>query len=117
MDVKTSTFDAGPLPLVIEPTTAQPPSTAWLLGWIEENTAMLSERVLSHGGILLRGFAVYEVAEFQQVAQSLIPELKPYVEGQSPRTKVADKVYTSTEYPAQFSITFHNELSYAKHPP
>lgn len=117
MDIKTSTFATGPLPLIVEPKDVANPSTASAIEWIEGNSKWLDGKLLIHGGVLLRGFAIYESAEFQLVAQSLIPELKPYVEGQSPRTKVLDKVYTSTEYPAQFSITLHNELSYAKQPP
>jgi len=117
MEIKTSTFQTGPLPLIVQPESAEGTSTPSLIDWIEHHSEWLDKKLLIHGGVLLRGFAVYESAEFQQVAQSLIPELKPYVEGQSPRTKVIDRVYTSTEYPAQYSITLHNELSYAKQPP
>lgn len=117
MDVKTSTFPTGPLPLIVEPQASVSPSPAALIEWIEHNTRWIDTKLLIHGGVLLRGFAVYDAVEFQDVAASLIPELKPYVEGQSPRTKLADRVYTSTEYPAQYSITLHNELSYAKKPP
>jgi alpha-ketoglutarate-dependent taurine dioxygenase len=35
-----------------------------------------------------------------------------YIVGNSPRTKVSDKVYTSTEYPPSETIPLHNELSY-----
>ena len=90
-----STFAIGPLPLIVEPKDLHASSTASLIEWVEGNSKWLDGKLLIHGGILLRGFAVYESAEFQQVAQSLIPELKPYVEGQSPWTKVLDKVYTS----------------------
>lgn len=47
----------------------------------------------------------------------LSPELVAYTEGQSQRTRVLGKVYTSTEYPANEDITMHNELSYAHDPP
>lgn len=117
MDIKTSTFPTGLLPLIVEPLNDPVPSAADLMNWIDERSTWLDAKLKTHGGVLLRGFAVYEPAEFQEVAESLIPELKPYVEGQSPRTKVIDKVYTSTEYPAQYSITLHNELSYARKPP
>lgn len=33
--------------------------------------------------------------------------------GNSPRTKVGSNLYTSTEYPAEFTISMHNELSYS----
>jgi len=35
-----------------------------------------------------------------------------YVEGNSPRTKIHGKVYTSTEHPPEEFISLHNELSY-----
>lgn len=35
-----------------------------------------------------------------------------YIGGNSPRTKVADTVYTSTEYPRQETLSLHQELSY-----
>ncbi len=70
-----------------------------------------------HGGVLFRGFSLPAVDDFERVSRAALPALKPYVEGQSPRTKVADNVYTSTEFPAQYTITLHNELSYAKAPP
>jgi alpha-ketoglutarate-dependent taurine dioxygenase len=35
-----------------------------------------------------------------------------YMEGATPRTLVGEKVYTSTEYPRDQSIAFHNELTY-----
>lgn len=33
--------------------------------------------------------------------------------GDSPRTKVGGNLYTSTEYPPEFTISMHNEMSYA----
>jgi alpha-ketoglutarate-dependent taurine dioxygenase len=35
-----------------------------------------------------------------------------YTEGATPRTELGDKVYTSTEYPADEAIALHNELTY-----
>jgi hypothetical protein len=35
-----------------------------------------------------------------------------YIGGNSPRTKVADAVYTSTEYPSKETLSLHQELSY-----
>jgi alpha-ketoglutarate-dependent taurine dioxygenase len=36
-----------------------------------------------------------------------------YIDGNSPRTKLSDHVYTSTEYDKTRRITMHNELSYS----
>jgi alpha-ketoglutarate-dependent taurine dioxygenase len=35
-----------------------------------------------------------------------------YIGGNSPRTKIADAVYTSTEYPQRETLSLHQELSY-----
>jgi alpha-ketoglutarate-dependent taurine dioxygenase len=35
-----------------------------------------------------------------------------YMEGATPRTELKEKIYTSTEYPADHRIALHNELTY-----
>lgn len=118
MEVKTSNFEqVSSLPFVVEPVETDSATLNDLIIYIDQHRDWLNQSILETGGVLLRGFKIREIEEFQQAAQSLIPELKPYVEGQSPRTKVTGNVYTSTEFPAQFRITLHNELSYTKSPP
>lgn len=118
MEVRTSNLQqGGSLPFVVEPIETENATLEQLTDYIAQNRDWLDRTLLEKGGILFRGFTIRETEEFQQAAQALIPELKPYVEGQSPRTKVTGNVYTSTEFPAQFRITLHNELSYTKTPP
>lgn len=62
--------------------------------------------------LVFRGFDVRE-AELDQVTDRLLPNRLAYVHGNSPRTKVGNNIYTSTEYPAEYVISMHNELSYA----
>ncbi|MET9173284.1 TauD/TfdA family dioxygenase [Streptomyces misionensis] len=50
---------------------------------------------------------------YDAVADLLLPERLAYVHGNSPRTKVGRNLYTSTEYPAEYDISMHNEMSYA----
>ena len=40
----------------------------------------------------------------------LLPNRLAYVHGNSPRTKVGRHVYTSTEYPQEYTISMHNEM-------
>ena len=40
-----------------------------------------------------------------------------YVGGDSPRTKLSSKIYTSTEYPADQQIVLHNEMSFSNNYP
>ncbi|MBS0264207.1 MAG: TauD/TfdA family dioxygenase [Planctomycetes bacterium] len=118
MEIQTSTLPGhGLLPLVVEPTGGESPSSHVLAEYINAHRDWLNLQLHINGGVLFRGFALREVAEFQLVARAILPQLLPYVEGQSPRTKVIDNVYTSTEFPPQYTITPHNELSYTKSPP
>ncbi|QDV53111.1 peptide synthase [Gimesia fumaroli] len=118
MELKTSYLEkVGELPCIVEPMCSGNATLEQLLDQIAVEQNWVNQTLLEKGGVLFRGFRIQETEEFQRVAQALIPELKPYVEGQSPRTKVTGNVYTSTEFPAQFRITLHNELSYTKAPP
>ena len=65
-----------------------------------------------HQALLFRGFDVTE-ASLADVMPALLPERLAYVHGNTPRTKVSDNVYTSTEYPPEYAISMHSELSYA----
>lgn len=66
--------------------------------------------------ITFRGFHVTP-ADLDEVMDVLLPNRLAYVHGNSPRTKVGDKVYTSTEYPPEYTISMHNEMSYAQNWP
>jgi hypothetical protein len=71
------------------------------------------ERVLTQNkAMVFRGFGV-RAADLDQLLSVLLPGRLPYVNGTSPRTKVGQNVYTSTEYPSGLTITMHNELSYS----
>ena len=61
---------------------------------------------------MLRDFHVAE-DDLDRVFDQLLPNRLAYVHGNTPRTKVGDNVYTSTEYPPELTISMHNELSYA----
>lgn len=62
--------------------------------------------------VVLRGFAVTQDS-YDALADLLLPDRLAYVHGNSPRTKVGRNLYTSTEYPAEYEISMHNEMSYA----
>lgn len=108
---------ADALPLVIRPGDPRRRSRRDLVRLIKHEREWLEQKVREHGAVLFRGYAVDTPRDFEKVARTAVPELKPYVEGQSPRTKVRGNVYTSTEYPKQLRVTLHSELSYTKEPP
>jgi acyl transferase domain-containing protein/alpha-ketoglutarate-dependent taurine dioxygenase/acyl carrier protein len=107
--IRTEYLQTGPLPLVVRPNL----DDVDLAGWAERNTDFLDRELMTHGGILFRGFAVPSAAAFERFVNCVTPDLVNYVEGSSPRIMVGDKVYTSTEYPPEFFVSMHNELSYA----
>lgn len=73
--------------------------------WLD---ALLIERK----ALTFRGFGI-EPSELDAVMDRLVPNRLAYVHGNSPRTKVGQNIYTSTEYPPQYTISMHNEMSYA----
>ncbi|HEY0169642.1 MAG TPA: condensation domain-containing protein, partial [Pyrinomonadaceae bacterium] len=106
--VKMSPLSAeSPLPLVVEPATAD----ADLAGWAAHNREAIGRRLGEHGALLLRGFTVDSVDKFEQVAGAVCPRLFGEY-GDLPREGEGGKVYGSTPYPADQSILFHNESSH-----
>lgn len=106
----TQLFDAQPLPIVVEP---DPREDRDLVEWIDANKAHLEAELLRVGGLLFRGFAVDSPARFRAVVERFEMKLLAYVSGNSPRTAIEDKIYTSTEIPPARTIPIHNELSYS----
>jgi alpha-ketoglutarate-dependent taurine dioxygenase len=72
----------------------------------------ISQRLTLEKAIVLRGFGL-AAGQLESALTLLLPERVPYVYGNSPRSKVGADIYTSTEYPGEFTISLHNELSYA----
>ncbi|MDX2547301.1 TauD/TfdA family dioxygenase [Streptomyces sp. WI04-05B] len=72
----------------------------------------LGDLLVREKAVVLRGFAVTQDS-YDPLADLLLPDRLAYVHGNSPRTKVGRNLYTSTEYPAEYEISMHNEMSYA----
>lgn len=118
--IKTRLFQAGRLlPLVIEPEGGARENAALpaLRAWLRDNRDTFESWLHRHGGVLFRGFSVETGADFEALVRDIEPELANYIGGDSPRTKISGKVYTSTEFPEDYRISPHNELSYAPHWP
>jgi len=105
--------DAGEMPLLVEPGGSGDASPAVLAAWAAENRHLLDEWLQRSGAVLLRGFRIGDPEAFRAVAAAVRPELLDYAGGDSPRKSVAERVYTSTEFPPELEIGLHNELSYA----
>jgi alpha-ketoglutarate-dependent taurine dioxygenase len=106
--VRESLLSEGQLlPLILEPASDQ----VDLADWARNNRAYIEEKLYKHGGILFRGFTVGGTEGFERVAASICTEL--FAEyGDLPREGVASSVYTSTPYPEDKVILYHNESSH-----
>jgi alpha-ketoglutarate-dependent taurine dioxygenase len=113
MDKVTAQFiNPHALPLVIEPTDKKVQLSEFLQLLQRENPFYRQE-LLKYGGLLFRNFPIADANDFVAVIKSLqLGKFCSYVGGDSPRTKVAEGVYTSTEAPPSIKLTLHNELSY-----
>jgi hypothetical protein len=95
------------LPLLIEPATEQ----VDLADWARSNRDYVNAKLHKHGGILFRGFGLSTPEDFERVAAAIYNEI--YAEyGDLPREGVAGKIYTSTPYPEDKAILYHNESSH-----
>jgi alpha-ketoglutarate-dependent taurine dioxygenase len=98
----------GPLPLVVQPSV----EGVNLITWAANNVDVIESNLLKFGGILFRGFGLEDHTDFDQFLHAIALPRMHYMEGATPRMELADKVYTSTEYPSDQHIALHNELNY-----
>jgi alpha-ketoglutarate-dependent taurine dioxygenase len=101
---------SSPLPSLIQGGPRAAPED--LRALVERERAELAERVARVGALLFRGFGVVAPAELARVVDAAGEHSLRYVGGDSPRTRLHEQVYTSTECPAGVRIPLHSELSY-----
>ena len=108
--VKTGSLDGDTVafPMVFSPGVED----VNLASWAEKNREQIERELLRHGALLFRGFKIDGVSGFDQFARAVSSDLLSYRERSSPRSEVTAGIYTSTDYPANQSIQFHNEQSY-----
>lgn len=111
--VRTSDGLGGELPLVLTPEVDGVDLVAWVLGRKQWLLAQLHR----YGALLFRGFQICSESRFSQLITSCGITKQEYIEGATPRTKIGDAVYTSTEFPASEVIALHNELTYVRNWP
>ncbi|MCA2219513.1 TauD/TfdA family dioxygenase [Jidongwangia harbinensis] len=87
-----------------------PPSAAGLISYLRAEP--VDDLLVEKKALIFRGFGVTEET-LPEVMDILLPRRLAYVHGNSPRTKVGNNIYTSTEYPPELTISMHNELSYS----
>jgi alpha-ketoglutarate-dependent taurine dioxygenase len=99
-------------PVMINPDSPSNGSVAALREYAAANRAEIDGLLLKHGGILFRGFDLSGPDDFRSCVESLGATPYGYVGGNTPRTRVAVDIFTSTEYPASEVIGLHHEMSY-----
>jgi len=96
-----------PLPLIMEPAAPQ----VDLADWARSNRDYIARKLHTHGGILFRGFDLKTPLDFERVAAGIYQEIFSEY-GDLPREGVGGNIYTSTPYPEDQCILYHNESSH-----
>jgi hypothetical protein len=104
------------LPVVAAP-NKRPMNDDALRVWLSSNRNEVLQHLRVHGAILFRGLSCRTALEFEGIARVLCGDVSDYIGGNSPRTRVANHVFTSTEYAKDQYISLHNEASYLKSMP
>ena len=89
------------------------PGAADFERWFAREMPRLEPALLRAGALLFRDFPLREPEDFRRAVAAMAPQLRGYAGGTSPRSRVAEGIYTSTEYPKQLEIPLHNEMSYS----
>ncbi len=72
----------------------------------------ISRLLADHGAILFRSFATDGGLKLAEVARAISGKLLGYEFGSTPRSQVAQDVFTASDYPPDQTIPLHNEMSY-----
>lgn len=101
-------------PLVIEPADKKIAFPSFL-ELLDKKNAFFKQNLLKYGALLLRNFPIQNEHDFSTVIKHLkTGDFINYIGGDSPRKKITEGVYTSTEAPPSIKLPLHNELSYVK---
>jgi alpha-ketoglutarate-dependent taurine dioxygenase len=87
-------------------------SARGLLDFSESHESDIAADLTSFGAVLFRGFPEVRDAEFKELLARFGGPVLEYSERSSPRREISARVYSSTEYPSDQEIFFHNENSY-----
>lgn len=84
--------------------------------WTIENPDW-EARFYSHGYMLFRGFPITSIAAFEAALSAIMRPSAEFAEETSPRSRLSDQAFTSTDYPPSYFIQFHHEFSYRRNYP
>jgi alpha-ketoglutarate-dependent taurine dioxygenase len=98
----------GDIPYVIPAPEPGLDLPEWGAGHREE----LEQLLRQHGALLFRGFLIEGYDDLARFVEVTSEGWSAYREPATPRTRVGDNIFTSTEYPADQRIPMHNENSH-----
>ena len=113
-------FSDSKFPLVVEPSNEEFSDVVDLKRIFSKHNQTFQSLLLSNGALLFRNFKLDTAEHFAEFTNELSQVFGPsleYLDGISPRTRVIEKIYTSTEYPSKYNMSPHNEMSYSPLPP
>lgn len=111
--IKTDFITSQNFPLVLEPQNHM--SKEDFLEYVSSQKEFFKDKLLKYGGLLFRNFPIENEGDFDKLIKRLgLGDYLNYIGGDSPRKKIIDGIYTSTEAPPSFKIPLHNELSFVK---
>lgn len=115
--MKETWINSHKLPLMVEPLDPNL-SLENALRLVSSQREKLEERLLKTGGILFRNFPLSSENCFGAFIKAIDKgSFIDYIGGDSPRNKITEGIYTSTEAPPDIKIPLHNELSFVKNYP
>jgi alpha-ketoglutarate-dependent taurine dioxygenase len=103
----------GTFPVVLTPVSGIANTSASLAEAIRCNHNAIRSMLHDNGAILVRGFNVNSASEFDHIVRGLITSQFDYTLGDSPRSKIEKNIYSSTDYPCEYPISLHQEMSYS----
>jgi alpha-ketoglutarate-dependent taurine dioxygenase len=74
---------------------------------------IVEQKLFTEGAIRFNTGILPDTAEFEALLAAMNASLKYYDYASTPRQVINNKVYTSTEYPADQEIKMHNEMAYS----
>lgn len=80
--------------------------------WVRERRPWIEEQLRTCGAVLFRNFGI-DIGSFRSFAVELSSSMATFTEESSPRSAISQDVATSTNYPKEYPIQFHNEYSYS----
>jgi alpha-ketoglutarate-dependent taurine dioxygenase len=106
-DVTIGHLDGRAIPILVEPAGG----AVDLVEWVATTSGPFDALVDSYGAVLLRGFTVDETS-FERFVGLVGDGGLEYTQRSTRRTREAEGVYTSTEYPPALPIALHSENAF-----